>query len=141
MPDPSRPPRGGAFARSTLVGVLATFVDLGLVALAVGALHVAPRAANVPALLAGAVVQFVGNRRFAFRAGSGSLRRQIALFSLTELAALALNGLLFELVARLVPLGAAGAVATRAITTNAVYVLYSYPLWRRVFRPAVAASG
>jgi putative flippase GtrA len=137
--DPS-PDRAGTFARSTLVGALATLVDLGVVALLVGALHVAPRAANLPALLAGAVVQFVGNRAFAFRATSGPLARQVALFALAEAGAFALNGVLFHVVAGWVARGVVGAVAARAITTNAVYVFYSYPVWRRVFRPAPARA-
>jgi putative flippase GtrA len=136
-------PRIGAlatFTRSALAGGAATVVDLGVIAFAVGALHLSPRAANLPALLAGAVVQFVGNRHFAFRARSGPLGRQLALFALTEAGALALNGLAYHLVASVFVLGVSGAVLARAVTTNAVYVLYSYPLWRRVFRSAPLAA-
>ena len=137
---PARPDLG-AFARSTLVGGLATFVDLAIVAATVGLLHASPRVANLPALVGGAVVQFVGNRRFAFRATSGSWSRQLALFALAEAGALALNGALYHLAAGALALGVGGAVLVRAATTNAVYVLYSYPLWRRVFRPAEPAAA
>ncbi len=138
-PPARRPPDLGAFTRSALVGATASLSDLAVVAFAVGALHLSPRAANLPALLLGAAVQFVGNRLFAFRASAGALRRQLALFALAEAGALALNGALYHLVATALPLSVVGAVLARAATTNAVYVLYSYPLWRRVFRPAESA--
>ena len=53
----------------------------------------------MPALLAGAVVQFAGNRHFAFKAASRSLRRQAVLFALTEAVALTLNAFLYHAVA------------------------------------------
>jgi putative flippase GtrA len=126
------------FARSALAGGAATLVDLGVLAISVGLFHVSPRAANVPALLAGAVVQFFGNRCFAFRARAGSLSRQAGLFVLSEAITLGLNGVLFHAVVTHVALGAAGAVLVRAVTTNAVFVLWSYPVWKRIFQPAPA---
>src|SRR6185437_7528150 len=86
------------FARSALTGGLATLVDLGVIAFAVGVLGVSPAVANVPALLLGAVVQFFGNRCFAFKARSGALGRQAGLFVLTEAVTMALNGALYHVV-------------------------------------------
>jgi putative flippase GtrA len=98
--------------------------------------------ASFPALLVGAVVQFAGNRNWAFSAASGSLRRQIALFSLAEIVTLGLNALAFDLVARHVALSAGGAVVARAITTNVVFVAWSFPVWRLVFKqPTGARQG
>ena len=128
--------RLATFARSALTGGAATLVDLGVIGVAVGLLHLAPAAANAPALAAGAVVQFFGNRHFAFRGGSGSLARQVALFAVTEAVTLLLNFFLYHLVVTHVALGAGGAVLVRAITTNAVFVLWSYPVWKRIFQPA-----
>ena len=136
--------RLATFARSALTGGAATLADLGVIALAVGVLHVPAAAANVPALFAGAVVQFFGNRHFAFRAGAGDVRRQALLFVLSEAVTMLLNGLLYHLVATRLTLGPAGAVIARAITTNLVFVLWSYPIWSRIFRPALpvrATSG
>jgi putative flippase GtrA len=124
------------FARSALTGGAATLVDLGVIAFAVGLLHVTPAAANAPALLAGAAVQFFGNRHFAFRSKGGSLARQAGLFAVTEVVTLLLNFLLYHLVVTHVALGPAGAVLVRAITTNAVFVLWSYPVWSRIFGQA-----
>jgi putative flippase GtrA len=123
------------FVRSLLAGGVATIVDLAVLAFATGVLHLDPRVANVPGLLAGAVVQFLANRHFAFGAASGSLRRQATGFALAETAALALNAVLYHLVASAFPLGVLAALGARAITTNAVYLGFSYPIWKRVFRP------
>ncbi len=128
--------RFATFARSALAGGAATLVDLGVLAFAVGALHASPAAANAPALLAGAIVQFFGNRHYAFRAGGGHLGKQAALFALAEAVTLLFNGALYHAVVSRVALGPAGAVIARAITTNLVFVLWSYPVWRRIFAPA-----
>jgi putative flippase GtrA len=128
--------------RSALAGGTATLVDLASLATAVGVLGVAPRVASVPALLAGALVQFLGNRYFAFRAASrGTLPRQAALFAATEATALLLNAALFDLVARRVALDAGSALVARALTTNLVYLAFSYPMFRRIFAARPASPG
>lgn len=126
-----------SFGKSLLTGGVATLADLGVLTFAIGFLHTLPAHANVPALLAGGLVQFVGNRHFAFRATSGSLRRQIIWFTLTEIVALSLNALLFHLAATHTVLDAVGAVGVRVAVSALVYVLWSYPVWRRVFAPKI----
>lgn len=133
--------RLATFLRSALTGGAATLVDLGVLAAAVGILHLTPAAANAPALLAGATVQFFGNRHFAFRGARGALGRQAALFAASEAVTLALNFVVYHLVATYLRLGPGGAVAARAITTNAVFLLWSYPVWRRIFAPEHVTSG
>jgi putative flippase GtrA len=137
----SFPDRIATFARSALTGGAATLVDLAVVAFVVGALHASPAAANVPALLAGALVQFFGNRHFAFRARTGNVGRQAVLFAASEAVTMALNAALYHAVVTHVALGTVGAVVARAITTNLVFLGWSYPVWKRVFQPAPAASG
>jgi putative flippase GtrA len=136
-----RTSRLATFARSALTGGAATLVDLGVIAAAVGLFHLTPALANGPALGAGAVVQFLGNRHFAFRGAGGSLGRQAALFAASEAVTLLLNFVLYHLVVTHVPLGTGGAVLVRAVTTNAVFVLWSYPVWRRIFQPAAAQAA
>ncbi len=133
------PARLATFVRSALAGGAATLADLVVLGVAVGVLHVTPRVANLPALLVGAAVQFLGNRHFAFRAGKGPLGRQALLFALGEAIALVLNAALYDGVARLVPLSAAGAVMARAVTTNVVFLAWSYPVFKRVFRAPAGA--
>jgi putative flippase GtrA len=136
--------RLATFARSALTGGAATLVDLGVIAAAVGLLHVTPARANAPALLAGAAVQFFGNRHFAFRRvgeappAGGALARQAGLFAASEAITMLLNFVLYHLVATHVALGAGTAVLARAVTTNAVFLLWSYPVWRRIFAPPPA---
>jgi putative flippase GtrA len=119
--------------RSLLTGGVATLVDLLVLGVAVGSFGVDPRIANIPALLAGAVVQFAGNRHFAFRAADGPLGKQALLFALTEVVALTLNALGFELVARAVALDASGALLGRVVVSFFVFMLWSHPVWTRVF--------
>ena len=123
--------------RSALAGGAATLADMGVLAVLVGVVGVSARVANVPALLVGALVQFFGNRHFAFEAKSGSLSRQAGLFALAEVVTLLLNGVGYDLVARAVPLGTASALATRAAISFAVFGLWSYPVWRRIFQTPV----
>ena len=51
-----------------------------------------------------------------------------------------LNVLLFEFVMRLLPAATSHCALTRLLTTNAVWLLYSFPLWHPVFRPKTAAK-
>lgn len=112
---------------------MATLVDLGVLALLVSVLHWDARAASIPALLAGGVANFLGNRHFAFRAGRGSLAKQAAGYAAVELVALALNGVLYDFVLRLVPVAAHAYWVVRLVTSHVVFLAWSYPLWRRVF--------
>lgn len=116
--------------RSVLVGGLATAVDLLALVLLVQAVGLPPAAANVPALLAGVAVQFVGNKWFAFRDPSRRLARQTAQFAVVELGALALNALGFHLLVVATP---TPYPVARALASAAVYLGYSYPLWGRIF--------
>lgn len=133
-----------SFLRSLAAGSAATLADLVVLTALIGLAGVHPRLANAPSLLAGALVQFLGNRYFAFDgAEQRSARRQAVLFGLTELVALGANGLLYDTVARSVALDAGGSVVARLATSFAVFALWSYPLWRLVFgapRSAVAAG-
>jgi putative flippase GtrA len=97
-------------------------------------LHVDPRVANVPALLVGGVVNFLGNRHYAFRAREGHLGKQAVGYTAVELVALALNGLLFDAVLRAEPQTAHFYWLVRLATSHAVFLGWSYPLWRQVFR-------
>jgi putative flippase GtrA len=133
MPTASRAARLGAFLRSAIAGGAATLSDLVVLTFCVAVLHMSPRIASLPALLVGGVVNFYGNRHFAFRASSGALTRQATLYAITEAIALALNGVLFDAAMRaFAPTGVFVMVA-RLVTQNAVFVLWSYPVWRKVF--------
>ena len=89
---------------------------------------------NVPALVVGGVANFVGNRHFAFRARGGSLTRHALGYTAVEVVALVLNGVLYDLALRVFP----GALhlywLVRIVTSHLVFLCWSYPLWRKVFR-------
>ncbi|HTQ47199.1 MAG TPA: GtrA family protein [Polyangiaceae bacterium] len=120
--------------RAGIAGIAATASDVATLALLVSVLHVDPRVANVPALVVGGVVNFVGNRHFAFRAQAGHVGKQAAGYTAVELVALALNGLLYDIVLRLVPGARPLYWLVRLATSHAVFLGWSYPLWGRVFR-------
>ncbi len=120
--------------RAGVAGIAATAADIATLALLVSVLHVDARLANVPALVVGGVVNFAGNRHFAFRAQAGHVGKQAAGYTAVELVALALNGLLYDTALRLVPGARALYWLVRLATSHAVFLGWSYPLWGRVFR-------
>lgn len=119
--------------RAGLAGAASTLVDLAVLAALTSVLHVDPRVASIPALVAGGIVNFLGNRHFAFRAAAGSLSRQATLYTAIEIVALVMNGLLFDLALRVVPGAAQAYPLVRLATSHLVFLCWSYPLWRRVF--------
>ena len=122
-------------ARSAGVGVVATAVDLATLALLVHACGVGARAASAPALALGVALQFVGNKRLAFRDRDPDWAPQAARFMLVEALAFVANLALFDLASRHVSLPP---VALRLATTSAVYFSVCLPLWSRVFRATPA---
>lgn len=125
--------------RAGIAGAAATLIDLAVLAVLVTGFHVGARVASLPALLAGGVANFVGNRQ-------GSLARQVVLYTLVEVIALALNGVLYDTALRTWPGVVHEYWLVRLATSHLVFLLWSYPLWRRVFavkaaeRAATSAS-
>ena len=131
--------------RAGAAGIFATAIDLLVLTILVSGFHVSAQVANVPALVAGGVANFAGNRWFAFRAQGGSLPKQAFGYTLVEIIALALNGWLFALALRLFPHAAHAYWAVRLVTSHLVFLSWSYPLWCFVFRqrggrPALSSS-
>src|SRR5687768_8470058 len=108
--------------RAIVAGGAATLVDLAILFVLVSFVGLAPRVANVPSLLAGAIVGFTANRHFVFRAGHGSLPKQAALYLIVELLSLALNGVLFDLAMRLLAAHPSLYVPARLVTSHIVFL-------------------
>ena len=118
------------FVRALIVGGGATLVDFSLFSLGIRWIGMSPTAARLPALCAGASLQFFGNRTFTFRAQSGSLSRQARLFVAAELVTLLLN---FGLFSWLVP--QVHGVAPELLSfagTFITFVTFAYPMRRLV---------
>ena len=133
--------RAYRFGRAIIVGSGASLLDFAVLTTLVRLVEVAPARARLPALLAGACVQFVGSRRFTFRARAGRLSRQLKLFLVAEAITLTLNWSVFQLLLRYVSglppelLGVMG--------TGLVFLTFAYPMRRLViFRlpPALVGS-
>jgi len=119
------------------IGGVATLIDLATLTLLVEALHLTPSHANLPALFAGACVQFLGCRHVVFNARDGSISRQFLAFAGVELVTLTLNALLFQLLIGV----ALPYVFARLIATFGVFILFSFPAWHWVFRKRSAAAS
>lgn len=130
--------------RAGAAGILATAIDLATLAILVSGFHVSPLVANIPALLAGGVANFAGNRWFAFRAPREqrqSVAKQAVGYTIVEVIALALNGWLFATAIHLIPNAAHAYWAVRLVTSHLVFLLWSYPLWCFVFRKKTQRGG
>lgn len=123
--------------RSAVVGLLATLADMALIALMVHGLAISPAIANVPALTVGLLIQFWGNKRYAFQDESPVSTRQTTAFLAVEVVAFALNAAFFHVLAvgfEVTPL------LSRAIASAFVYFAFSYRLWQIIFRQPTAPS-
>lgn len=134
----------GTGARFGLVGVANTTVDLVLFTV-LSLAGVPLVVANLASTSAGMALSFVLNRRFTFRAGSGSPLRQVLLFLLVNVVVLWVVQPLVILavsaaLAGVLPV-AAGLVTGKAVALVAGvgcnYLLYS----RFVFRPRPAVAS
>ena len=118
------------FGRAIIVGSGATLVDYSIFSTCIRLAGVAPTVARLPALCAGALVQFVGNRVYTFRAQEGNLSHQAKWFVAVELCTLAFNWVLFRSLADLV-----GGVPPELLSfagTFLVFVTFAYPMRRLV---------
>lgn len=119
------------FIRSALVGLVATAGDLGTLAFLVHVVGLTPVQANVPGLLVGVTIQYVGNKYVAFGDSSKDHVRQGGLFLLVEAGTLILNSVGFHL---LVTQTAIPYLLARLLVTLVVYCGFSFPLWGRIFK-------
>ena len=148
--------------RAGIAGIAATGSDLATLTVLVSVFHLEPRVAKTHRLLLGlrarprtgvagarlsehlrdglgddllghGLLDFLGNRYFAFRAHQGHAGKQVAGYTAVELVALGLNGVLFDAALRLLPGARAVYWLVRLATSHAVFLFWSYPLWRRVF--------
>lgn len=113
-----------------VVGGGATVVDFSVLTVCIRCAAIAPTSARLPALLAGASVQFFGNRAYTFRAQRGSITRQAKLFLVCEAFALAMNWSLFQLLAPRIHFVAPELVSF--LGTFIVFVSFAYPMRRFV---------
>ncbi|WP_394840121.1 GtrA family protein [Pendulispora rubella] len=121
-------------ARSAGAGAFATLADLGVLALLTSGVGLGPRAASIPAFTVGAIVMYFGQKYFAFGERGKVRRAQAMLFAVVQLVGLALNAALFEGVMRFIPGTRPFYLPVRLVTTNLVWLAYSFPVWHLVFR-------
>ena len=118
------------FGRALVVGSGATLVDFSIFTTCVRTIDIAPAHARLPALIAGACVQFVGNRSFTFRAQAGKLSRQVRLFLVAELVTLGLNWSVFQLL--LTRIRGLPPELVSFLGTGSVFLAFAYPVRKLV---------
>ncbi len=138
--EKTTPPAAGAgeplaqralrFGRALVVGSGATLVDVSVLTTSIHLVGLAPTAARVPALLAGASFQFFGNRSFTFRAQRGKLTRQARLFVACEAIALLINWSLFRFLSPRIT--AVPQELVSFLGTFVVFVAFAYPMRKLV---------
>jgi putative flippase GtrA len=131
-------PAPAVFARSALVGLVATVLDFAVLSLLTSGLGLSPRLSSLPALAVGVGVQFVGNKRLAFRDASSDWFKQAGLFLGVEGLGLLSNLVVFDRLLVWTPLPY---LLCRVLSTALVYYALCLPLWARIFRQAPAATG
>jgi putative flippase GtrA len=119
---------------------VATLADLGVLTGLVSLGGVSPRAASIPALIVGGIVAFVTQKYFAFQAAGGRVVRQMAQFAIVQVGSTVLTGVLYDLALRFVPRLTPYYVIVRLVTSNLVWLGFSFPLWHWVFRRPLATS-
>jgi putative flippase GtrA len=131
--------RAFRFLRAIVVGSGATLVDFSVLTTCIRVVGLAPSSARLPALLAGASVQFFGNRTYTFRARAGRIGRQAKLFVVAEAITLALNYGLFRFLAARVHFVPPEVISFAG--TFVVFVTFAYPVRRLVIFKVPSASG
>lgn len=122
---------GLRLAKGAIVGLIATCADLGLLTVLVEWFHVAPPIANLPALILGSSIQFVGNRQVVFNVkGKAKLGSEMFLFLLAEVAAFGLIAGGFYALNRWTPLNY---VVSRAFVSFLVFIGFSFPIRSKIF--------
>jgi putative flippase GtrA len=127
--------------RSGVAGAGASIADLALLTVLVQVFGLSPRAASIPALVTGGIVMFFGQKYIAFRAQGRSVARELLLFAVVQAGSLLLTGLLYDTVLSFLPQLVPYYVVVRLVSTNLVWLFYSFPLWHWVFRAPARPSG
>lgn len=117
-------------ARASLVGSAASLVDWAALVMLVELGHIPAQFASIPALLLGAIVQFIGCRYFVFDGRDGDLGKQVVGFAVAEAGTLFLNAVVFQLLISTVH---APYAMARVVGTFLVFNLFSRQAWREVF--------
>jgi putative flippase GtrA len=119
--------------RSTLVGLVATVLDMVVFELCTRVARLDSRFAAALAVAVGTTTQFIGSRYFAFRAQKGRVARQMKWFLLAEFVGYWLTVGTFTLLRAGLPAMVPNEVP-KLLSGSLVYFGFSYPIWRKVFR-------
>ena len=121
--------------RSGGAGVLATAAQFGTLWLLVAFGGMGPVRANVPALVFGSVVMFLGQKYFVFEArATKGLWLETILYAIVQVVGIALTSWLFKVFLALSPRLEPHYVLVGLVVNNLVWLFYFFPLWHFVFK-------
>ena len=111
---------------------------MALLVFQVELLHISPIVAFWPAMIVGSLIQFLGNKRYAFQVKTNHrLPQELIYFAISEIISWGLNWVGFYL---LVTRMGVNYVLGRGVVSAVVYCGVSYPLWKWIFRGAADDS-
>jgi putative flippase GtrA len=126
------PPMGARLAKSIATGGVASLVDMAVLVGLVEFCHVTPEYANFPSLIIGSLIQFWGNRHFAFGVTTRQgVKKHLWQFAVVEIASLAMNGVGFYAVLKWTNIHY---VVARPLVITVIYLGFSFPAWGRIFK-------
>ena len=119
--------------RTLIIGGIASLIAWGTLVFLVQIVHLAPQVANIPSLIIGSLTQFLGNRFFVFKATERHYAKQAVEYVGVETAAFFLNASLFSALVTWTPIYYA---AAQPVSSLCIFIFFSYPMWKLVFRKA-----
>ncbi len=112
-----------------MVGTIASVADMSTLVTLVQLFNVKPEIANIPSLMMGSTLQFLGNRQVVYRS-NGVVKLQLFTFICGELLSLSMNATGYYL---LVTHTSIHYALARPIVSAVIFTCFSYPLWRYIF--------
>jgi putative flippase GtrA len=116
-------------SKTLVVGALASIADMSTLICLVQLFGIRPEIANIPSLMVGSTLQFLGNRQVVYHS-NGVVKLQLLTFICGELVSLTLNGSGYYLMVTHTSIHYAVA---RPIVSAIIFTCFSYPLWRYIF--------
>lgn len=120
------------FAKSGLIGIVASLTDMGILTLLVQFAGLPPHLAVIPSAISGSTIQFLGQRKFAFESKSEKVGTEAKWFIAGEMGSWLISAGILFLFTKFTSIHY---TIARILTGAIVFAVYSYPIWRLIFKP------
>jgi putative flippase GtrA len=121
--------------RSGAAGILATLAQFGTLWSLVSFAGTSPVKANLPALVFGSAVMFLGQKYFVYEARAAkTLWRETVLYAIVQVVGIGLTDWLYKNFLAFSPRLEAHYVIAGLIVNNLVWLVYFVPAWHFIFK-------